>query len=444
MAEIISGDRTKGIKNVGELALRISRFDSYRLFTLYENTQERKIMDVSGNQKYYLVFRSPSKEIRIPEYDPKGFFEVDKVNGCILFKITKKNAEDILGMKTAGEKIFYIIRTYEERDSFGKVLSVTDEVEVYHGKWGDDEAFTTFTTENKVDLLTKSLAVQIDKNATQLNEYKDLQEKHNLELQKNSELEKEIEALRAENESLQTQINDYLGDTYDGTILSTDTKYIAFENTLENVSFTEEQYKTALDELLNKGEVTIGGESGGGEEGSYKTEEPTLDIEIYKEGGDILNGKYNYTYSIQGFRNDNNIFNVHNSVVGKKCTENNIKYTNSNVSALHGTEFKFICNFEVEKNNTYKPQSDWDTFRPLRLKVTLNYVNGTSETWLKDAVNIGVGLCEIEIKPIDSPGKSLSADLEATIDYSRRNSDSAVYGIGNIGDLKLVCSVEEL
>ena len=56
MAEIISGDTTKGIKNVGELALRIGKFDSYRLFTLYENTNEKKVMDVSGDQKYYLVF----------------------------------------------------------------------------------------------------------------------------------------------------------------------------------------------------------------------------------------------------------------------------------------------------------------------------------------------------------------------------------------------------
>ena len=449
MAEIISGDRTKGIKNVGELALRISRFDSYRLFTLYENAQERKIMDVSGNQKYYLVFRSPSKEIRIPEYDPKGFFEVDKVNGCILFKITKKNAEDILGMKTAGEKIFHIIRTYEERDSFGKVLSVTDEVEVYHGKWGDDEAFTTFTTENKVDLLTKSLAVQIDKNATQLNEYKDLQEKHNLEVQKNSELEKEIEQLRAENESLQTQINDYLGDTYDGTILSTDTKYIAFENTLENVSFTEEQYKTAIDEMLSKGEVMIGGESGGGEEGSNKTEEPTLDIVIDKDtNGDVLNGKYNYRYYIQGYRNDVNIFEVENKVVGGKdggkITINNINHMYFNMSALHGTEFKFICNFEVERNKDYIPEGSLDEYKPLELNVSLNYEK--SGTGFTEAVKFGIKSDDLQITPpIDYSLKSSKGkELNATIDYSSRNNDSAIYGIGNIGVLRLNVGVKEM
>lgn len=257
MAEVITGDRTKGIKYVGELALRISRFDSYRLFTLYENGNERKVMDVSGNQKYYLVFKSPKKEIRIPEYDPKGFFKVDKVNGCILFKITRKNAEDILSMKTSGEKIFHIIRVFEEIDAFGKVLSVTDEVEVYNGKWGDDREFSSFSTENKVDLLTKSLAAQVDKNAKALTEYRDLLEKYNAEVKKTSELEKEIEASRSQIESLQMTLNEYMGDTYEGTLLSTDTKYVAFENTLENVTFTEEQYNNAMNEILTKGNVDL-------------------------------------------------------------------------------------------------------------------------------------------------------------------------------------------
>ena len=259
MANIITGDTTKGIKGIGELALRISRYDSYRLFTLYENVNDKKVMDVSGDQKHYLVFRSPKKEIRIPEYDPKGFFEVDKVNGCVLFKITKKNAEDILSMKTGGQKIFHIIRVFEEKDEFGKVLNVTDEVEVYNGRWGDDEDFSAYSTENKVDLLTKALAAQIDKNAKLLNEYNELLEKYNLEVNKKSELEKELEELRAERDSLQTQLNEFMGSTYDGTLLSTDTKYIAFENTLDNVSFTEEQFNSAMNDLMTKGEIDLSG-----------------------------------------------------------------------------------------------------------------------------------------------------------------------------------------
>ena len=80
-------------------------------------------------------------------------------------------------------------------------------------------------------------------------------EKYNDIVKKNGELEEELLKEISEKNSLQTQLNDYIGSTYDGTILSTDTKYIAFEDTLENVNFTEDQYEKALKELLEKGEV---------------------------------------------------------------------------------------------------------------------------------------------------------------------------------------------
>ena len=316
MAEVITGDRSKSIKSVGELALRISKFDSYRLFTLYENVTERKVMDLTGDQRYYLVFKSPRKEIRIPEYDPKGFFEVDKVNGCILFKITKKNAEDILSMKTAGEKIFHIIRVFEERDAFGKVLNITDEVEVYNGKWGDDLAFSTFSTENKVDLLTKSLAAQIDKNAQQLNEYKDLLEKYNSEIEKISDLEKELETMRAERDSLQLSLNEYMGNTYDGTLLSTDTKYIAFENTLENISFTEDQFNNTMNELMTKGEVDLT---------NIDIDDPKirLNVKVYDEIQDLKITVYRNNVSIGSA--------VYNASLSKFVDVN------------HGDVFRFEC-----------------------------------------------------------------------------------------------------
>lgn len=257
MANIISGDNTKVIKGVGELALRISRFDSYRLFTLYENISERKVLNVSGNQKYYLVFRSPKKEIRIPEYDPKGFFEVDKVNGCILFKITKKNADDILSLKTGGEKIFHIVRVFEERDDLGRVLSVTDEVEVYNGRWGNDADFNTFTLETKVDLLTKALALQIEKNATQFNEYEELIRKYNEESNKSEEYQKLAMEWEDKYNEVYAQLQTYNANTYDGTVLSTDTKYIAYENTTDNIEYTEEQFKETLDKMNNDGNVNV-------------------------------------------------------------------------------------------------------------------------------------------------------------------------------------------
>ena len=318
MAEIITGDTTKGIKGIGELALRISEFDSYRLFTLYENVKERKVMDVSGNQKYYLVFKSPKKEIRIPEYEPNGYFEVDKVNGCVLFKITKKNAEDILSMKTAGEKIFHIVRVFEETDEFGRVLSVTDEVEVYNGKWGDDNAFSAYSTENKVDLLTKSLASQIDKYANLLNEYNDLLEKYNDEVVKSGDLEKELEVMRAERDSLQTQLNEYMGSTYDGTLLSTNTKYIAFESNMNNISFTEDQYNAAMNDLMTKGEFNLS---------SLDLDDPTITLDV-----SLNNDLKNINLTV--YKNDI-------AIGGATCDQS----LNKTVEIDNGDVFKFVYTY---------------------------------------------------------------------------------------------------
>ena len=383
MAEIISGDNTKSIKSVGELALRISKFDSYRLFTLYENVRERKVMDVSGNQKYYLVFKSPNREIRIPEYDPKGFFEVDKVNGCILFKITKKNAEDILGMKTAGERIFYIVGVFEETDDFGRVLSVTDEVEVYNGKWGDDEAFNIFSTENKVDLLTKALATQIDKNANILKEYNDLLGKYNEEVNKISELEKELEALRAERDSLETTLNEYIGDTHDGTLLSTDTKYIAFQDKLENITFTEEQYNNAVNELMTKGEVDLS---------KIDADEPRLDlnVKVYDNIPDL---------KITVYKNDVSIGNaVYNQEVIKT------------IDANDGDVLKFVCT---------------GMSRDIPKKLYLIYEPIDKRFNTEEA-------CAVEIeKPFVIIGKNITGEIKGTINYK-----NIIDPVGNIGTIK--------
>ena len=388
MAELITGDKTKGIKSVGELALRISKFDSYRLFTLYENVNERKVMDVSGDQKYYLVFKSPKKEIRIPEYDPKGFFEVDKVNGCILFKITKKNAEDILGMKTAGEKIFHIIRVFEERDAFGKVLSVTDEVEVYNGRWGDDSAFNSFTTENKVDLLTKSLAAQVDKNTVQLNEYKDLLEKYNAEVDKTSELEKEIEALRSERDSLQTSLNEYMGSTYDGTILSTDTKYIALENTMENISFTEDQFSNTMNELMSKGEVDLS---------NVDIDDPRiyLNVNVYPDIKDLKINVYKNSIAVGG------------ATYGQSLSKT--------VSIEDGDNFEFVC--------TGMTSDDSKT-------LILNYEK--DNTGFDGAVKIDNSSVTIN--------NGATKSIKAEINLKRKNeNDEDMEVIGNIGSL--ICKI---
>ena len=394
MAEVITGDTTKGIKSIGELALRISKFDSYRLFTLYENVRDRKLMDVSGNQKYYLVFKSPKKEIRIPEYEPNGFFEVDKVNGCVLFKITKKNAEDILSMKTAGERIFHIVRVFEEVDEFGKVISVTDEVEVYNGKWGDDYEFSTYSTENKVDLLNKALAAQIDKNANLMVEYSDLLEKYNAEVSKSADLENELEAMRAERDSLQTQLNEYMGNTHEGTLLSTDTKYIAFESTLDNISFTEEQYNSAVNDLMTKGEVNVS---------NLDIDDPTITLDV-SVPQDLSVAR------ITVYKN--------NIAIGSASRDQSLNKT----VEINDTD---VFTFEYD-NKTYTKQNR---------KLNLVYDN-SKETY--DIVTIKMGQ-----KPI---GLVMRQDISAKIDCNIYDENgkpiegSKIEPIGNIGTLK--CYIE--
>lgn len=391
MAEVITGDTNKGIKSVGELSLRISKFDSYRLFTLYENVNERKVMDVSGDQRYYLVFKSPKKEIRIPEYEPNGYFEVDKVNGCILFKISKKNAEDILSMKTFGERIFHIVRVFEERDDFGKVLSVTDEVEVYNGKWGDDNEFSSFSTENKIDLLTKALAAQIDKNAKLLKEYEDLLNKYNIEVEKSSSLEKELEAVRSERDALQATLDEYMNNTHDGTLLSTDTKYIAFEEKLDNISFTEDQYNQAMNDLMTKGEVDLK---------DYDLDDPRIELEV----------------KIYDSTNDFKINIYQNSISVGSAVYNQGFY--KTVYANHDDVFEFKCVGVSNKEDKY---------------LTLEYYPISNDKY-KDAV-----LIEKSNVSIGTSGEVL---VKGKINYMKYNEDGSQEDIGAVGNIgKLICYI---
>ena len=406
MAEynLVTGDTSKPIKGIGELALRISKFDCYRLFTLYEDVKNRKVMDVSGDQRYYLVFRSPRKEIRIPEYDPQGFFEVDKTNGCILFKITKKNAEDILSMKTAGEKIFHIIRVFEERDEFGKVLNVTDEVEVYNGKWGDDYAFSTYSSENKIDLLTKALAAQVDKNAKLQAEYNELFMKYNEEVANNAKLNQRITELESAIEGLQLQLENLIGDEYDGTVLSRDTKYIALEDTLANVDFTEEQYRSAIDELMTKGEVELSDIS---IEDTVEDSKLKLDVQcmvadrtiiIYQNDGEIGSASMGNAFEKSVYVSHGDRFDfkysenddINDSISSLKVSTNlSLEYSPENNDASNAVILDNPSNIIISSN------TDGETEIVDTVGAKVNIINGVGENMSVIAGNIGVLRCNL-------------------------------------------------
>ena len=150
MAVSIKGNVSNVGYGKGDVCLKINPFDSYRLFTLYEDWRgdDRVPIDLSNNQKLYLVFKSNNKEIRIPEYNTiDSNYIVDKVNGQVLFKISKKNAIDILAMD---EKKFYITRLYDTTDYTGDNVLSSDEEVLYNGVWKDE-------SDNTVDNYTSQL-----------------------------------------------------------------------------------------------------------------------------------------------------------------------------------------------------------------------------------------------------------------------------------------------
>ena len=234
------------------------------------------------------------------------------------------------------------------------------------------------------------MAVQVDKNATQLNEYKDLLEKYNGEVEKISELEKELEIMRSERDELQIRLNEYTGSTYDGTVLSSDTKYIAFEDTLDNITFTEEQYQKALGELMTKGEVD------------------------FTEINDIDDSKINIFASINHQNSSKNLkMNVFKNESSTPMNDAFIKFELSDYEVSHGDKFKFI----LPSNRTFMSGN-------YKFKISLDYIFDGKKDYLK----------------VTKEEKNGEFHLTVEMNFERTDSEGnkSYYAIGNIGTLKII------
>lgn len=139
---------TSGMYGIGETCLLLDPFDNYRVFQLYTDYNTKTPLNVADGQELFLVFKQGNKEIRIPEYESRGVY-IDRVNGQVLFKITKKQAADILGFSN---KTFYITRIYKTYDYATETELSSDEEVVYSGYWGDRN--TTKTTNLASDIST--------------------------------------------------------------------------------------------------------------------------------------------------------------------------------------------------------------------------------------------------------------------------------------------------
>lgn len=241
MAVSIKGNVSNVIYGKGDVCLQLSPFDNFRMFTLYEDwrSDDRKPIDLSNDQKVYLVFKSNKKEIRIPEYDiVNEDYRVDKVNGQVLFKISKKNAIDILAMEN---NIFYITRTYTLKDGVGDKERVSDEEVLYTGLWKDESSNTVDNYTSQI----KNLMSLLEERNKQI---KDLQES-NAELMKQNvefastitELQEANEKLESDNAELEAIVTEYQsGAEHEGEVVQVNgvaTKYTL----IEGKQYTEEQ-----------------------------------------------------------------------------------------------------------------------------------------------------------------------------------------------------------
>lgn len=245
MALNIIGNSSENVYTKGDVCLQLTPFDNYRMFTLYTDWRDvdRQPLDLTGNQKIYLVFKSKSKEIRIPEFDNiDSRYNVDKVNGQVVFKISQKNSVDILAMDS---NVFYITRVFEITDTSGNFIKSSEEEVLYTGEWKEEgsrgpenltaqiKSLNSMITALKDNIaeLQKSNADLIQQNvdfAVQIEEYKSLNE-----------------TLESQNADLQEQIAKYeSGEIYEGEVLDNS---VTRTNIITHHSYTEDELKNLVE-----------------------------------------------------------------------------------------------------------------------------------------------------------------------------------------------------
>ena len=140
----------------GEGTIRISPFDDYIIFTLFDETGENGDLadtpiDLSNVGTLTLVFTGANDEIRIPNWTQVQ--EVDLSQGQVLFKIDKENSKKVLSLDNQN---FYISTRMEDENG------TSDESVLYVGTFltVQDEAKQSMTAKfnNQALLYSKELA----------------------------------------------------------------------------------------------------------------------------------------------------------------------------------------------------------------------------------------------------------------------------------------------
>jgi hypothetical protein len=151
----------------GDGVIKISPFDDYFIFTLYNEIDGENVpIDLSNVGTLFMVFVGANDEIRIPNYT--NVQDIDMSAGQVLFKVNKENSKKVLALDN---KNFYISTMMIDENG------ESDESVVYTGTFlSIDEASKKSSTQEIEDLriqYSKELASykeQIDSLNTQIAE----------------------------------------------------------------------------------------------------------------------------------------------------------------------------------------------------------------------------------------------------------------------------------
>ena len=133
----------------GDGNIRISPFDDYFLFTLYDEKNGQNIpIDLSNVGTLYISFIGTNDEVRIPNFT--NVTDIDMANGQVLFRISGNDGKRILGLNTSS---FYISSKMK-----GESGTTSDESVLYTG------TFSSVTTAAKESLTSQLTTVRNELN----------------------------------------------------------------------------------------------------------------------------------------------------------------------------------------------------------------------------------------------------------------------------------------
>lgn len=224
-------------KPQGEGVVRISPFDDYFIFTLYDEIDGvNSPIDLSNVGTIYMVFIGKTDEIRIPNYT--NVQDINMSAGQVLFRIDKDNSQKILALNNRN---FYISTMMVDPD--GK----SDESVVYTGTFLSFEESAKVSISKELENLRLDFAKQLAALQNNVNRLTlDISVKDNLI----AEQVAVINALTQSNQNLSNEIG----------VLSENLSSVNAErllNEAKNAQAAEEIAKQNRQQIISIGEVEL-------------------------------------------------------------------------------------------------------------------------------------------------------------------------------------------